>query len=1191
MNPNKPLASLFFSVFFILQISSLLAQNLRPEWKWMKPKTTGNNLWESDFVNEFEGWAVGNFGAILKTANGGQSWFLQEFPTTDTLLGVDFVSSQLGWVCGSNGLIYKTTNGGQTWFALHSGSTERLTTIHFTSPNVGIAIGWNSTILRTTNGGVSWSMVNASIFENTRLRSLFFLNAQVGWLVGNNSTMMKTTDGGQTWNPVPLLSLQQSLFSCFWLDEQTGWTGNGSGALHKTTNGGQTWSVVFDHNQEFYSISKIHFFDSNHGLLQESDFLIASNNAFVNQLTYSQNVITYFFSPISNQKVVSLSHGTNIQLSTDQGVTWSESVVADTCFKSLSFASQTHWYGTNNYGVYKSTNSGENWNLSHSTPSGTYNDVKMLDSLNGWFASHSSLCKTTNGGSSWNYVQVGFSINLRFYFPLNMNQIWAVSGNNNLRYSSNGGQTFTLLSTTCSLSSFYFLNDQLGWGVGFGGLVQKTTNGGQTWTNVSIGATGDLQSIKFIDANRGWILGQNKLYRTTNGGLTWQVFDGNFDDYYSDFNFKPNGEGWISIRGSWETFGQRCLYSTDGGASFTTTVVPCEDELAYVKILNDSTTILGGPGSILVNKPIPTNSVVKGRVMTNPGVNCDSTNQTIWEEGRVIKLVPGPYYTLSDEKGRYTMLVPSPLDTTSFTLTKVTSGMPGYMTTEVCPASGSYTFNLNPEPDTLLNQNFGTIYTPCHQMEVEISSLFRRPCRPNFTRIAYKNIGLLPANNAYVEVTYPRFVRPVSSLSSFEVVSDSVWRFPLGTVTPGQQGIIAISDTVSCEALPFMNLTQCISATIYPPQDCPPPSNWSGAEVKVKGICEDGLVKLGIFNSTSVSMPDSVDYWIFMDSLLVKQGKVKLAAGDSIQFSVIPFNTTVHLSVNQVAFHPTELFTTATVEACEDGTILLPRTTLNHFSTPVKVNKKSHCLPISLAYDPNDKQVFPIGFTANRVVPPNTRLEYLIRFQNTGNDTAFTVFLVDTLDANLNPETFDMGVASHTCKTTMSTIRGGKTMIRWQFDNILLPDSNVNEPKSHGFVQFRISPKPDLPLGIKVRNKADIFFDFNPPITTNETLNTFDNLLLTDSTLSGNVTVITSVGPQVKNFNVRLFPNPLTGNSLQVVFDEPGSLTLFDGVGRVVFEKANLNGHQILPIQVKPGFYMAETKTSSGTQIHRLVVY
>jgi len=55
----------------------------------------------------------------------------------------------------------------------------------------------------------------------------------------------------------------------------------------------------------------------------------------------------------------------------------------------------------------------------------------------------------------------------------------------------------------------------------------------------------------------------------------------------------------------------------------------------------------------------------------------------------------------------------------------------------------------------------------------------------------------------------------------------------------------------------------------------------------------------------------------------------------------------------------------------------------------------------------------------------------------------------------------------------------------------LLPDSGANWIESNGHVSYRILINNDLEEETPVENTAAIFFDLNPPIITNTTLNTF----------------------------------------------------------------------------------------------------
>ena len=128
-----------------------------------------------------------------------------------------------------------------------------------------------------------------------------------------------------------------------------------------------------------------------------------------------------------------------------------------------------------------------------------------------------------------------------------------------------------------------------------------------------------------------------------------------------------------------------------------------------------------------------------------------------------------------------------------------------------------------------------------------------------------------------------------------------------------------------------------------------------------------------------------------------------------------------------------------------------------------------------------------MGRTAENYTPTNTALKYKIRFQNTGTDVAYRVVVVDTLSEHLDLSTLQVGATSHPSRFEVSG--KGRPVLTWTFDNIMLPDSTVDEPGSHGYIQFSIKPKAELAEKTAVENFADIFFDFNSPIRTNLTVN------------------------------------------------------------------------------------------------------
>jgi uncharacterized repeat protein (TIGR01451 family) len=201
------------------------------------------------------------------------------------------------------------------------------------------------------------------------------------------------------------------------------------------------------------------------------------------------------------------------------------------------------------------------------------------------------------------------------------------------------------------------------------------------------------------------------------------------------------------------------------------------------------------------------------------------------------------------------------------------------------------------------------------------------------------------------------------------------------------------------------------------------------------------------------------------------------------------------------------------------------------------------------AWDPNDKQVSPPGVLNEHFTLMSDTLEYLIRFQNTGNDTAFTVIVRDTLDANLDLSTFEILGSSHSMQTEIKS-NGAAAFI---FNNILLPDSNVNEPASHGYILYRIRVKPGLPDATPINNTAHIFFDLNPAVVTNTTLNTMVYVLNT------------GVDEIDQAMEAILYPNPIN-TTATLYFSNPDNsshrLILTDLAGRLVQPMQVTSGNQ-----------------------------
>ena len=184
-------------------------------------------------------------------------------------------------------------------------------------------------------------------------------------------------------------------------------------------------------------------------------------------------------------------------------------------------------------------------------------------------------------------------------------------------------------------------------------------------------------------------------------------------------------------------------------------------------------------------------------------------------------------------------------------------------------------------------------------------------------------------------------------------------------------------------------------------------------------------------------------------------------------------------------------------------------------------NDYTFCLPVVNSYDPNIKEVSPKGVGAAGNIPVATdELTYTIHFQNTGSAPAINISVIDTLDSDILPSSLRILGNSH--NLTPQWLAPG--VVKFNFWNIYLPDSTSNEPASHGFVRFSVNLNASLPVGTVIQNKASIYFDSNPAIVTNTTINTLANISGINDLADAEEMISIFPNPATNNFNVN-FPS------------------------------------------------------------------
>jgi uncharacterized repeat protein (TIGR01451 family) len=222
--------------------------------------------------------------------------------------------------------------------------------------------------------------------------------------------------------------------------------------------------------------------------------------------------------------------------------------------------------------------------------------------------------------------------------------------------------------------------------------------------------------------------------------------------------------------------------------------------------------------------------------------------------------------------------------------------------------------------------------------------------------------------------------------------------------------------------------------------------------------------------------------------------------GNTFTYSIPDFN---NLNPNSFGLR---LITDTTAQATDQICVHVEIST-NPIDADTTNNVYDFCYNVVNSYDPNMKEVYPVN-----VLPGyEDWFTYTIHFQNTGNAPAFNIRLRDTLDTQLDLNTFEVLGYSHPANVTVS---GNILTVR--FNNIMLPDSTSDYEGSMGYFQYRIKPLPNLPNGSQINNTAYIYFDYNAPIITNTTANNFEFPVK-----------ISSIVSSENSFS--LFPNPSTG--------------------------------------------------------------
>ncbi|MBT4136493.1 MAG: hypothetical protein HOE48_01200, partial [Candidatus Latescibacteria bacterium] len=188
------------------------------DWRTMFHTTDGGNTWTKQTVpnmsgphiialhmlNEQTGWATGGTStgkrSLIGTRDGGNTWTMLIDGPGALLRDLYFINENEGWIVGDSGLIHYSNDGGQSWVQQTSGVSEVLQGVRFVNAQTGWVVGSNGTLLHTTDGGTTWAQHTVETTET--LTDVWIAADQTsGWITGYNGVLL--TFGDSTTQPDP----------------------------------------------------------------------------------------------------------------------------------------------------------------------------------------------------------------------------------------------------------------------------------------------------------------------------------------------------------------------------------------------------------------------------------------------------------------------------------------------------------------------------------------------------------------------------------------------------------------------------------------------------------------------------------------------------------------------------------------------------------------------------------------------------------------------------------------------------------------------------------------------------------------------------------------------------------------------------------------------------------------------------